>query len=161
MKEWIISVCAVVIITTIITLIAPNGKLGKFIKSIFSLIVTLVILQPIQTFDFSSFDFDFVTAGSEVILQENYLDYVSESSIIKKQTNCEELLAYHGIKNSEVIIDYTVSESHKVKYEKVSINLENAVIISGKEHIDIIDEIKKIVSEYLTVNKDDLVIYGK
>jgi hypothetical protein len=59
-----------------------------------------------------------------------------------------------------VEIEYSLLDNRQIKREKVSVNLENAVIISEKEHIDIIDEIRNIVSEYLTVNKENVVIYG-
>ena len=104
---------------------------------------------------------DFENYNTEVALQENYLSHVNQLSIKQIETNCEELLEFYGVKRAEVNVDYTIGENRQIKYLKVYINLENAVIISEKEHIDIIDEIKKIISEYLQINKTDLVIYGK
>ena len=48
MKTWIISISAIIILTSIFGLIIPESKIGKLIKSIFSILVVFVIAEIIH-----------------------------------------------------------------------------------------------------------------
>ena len=160
MKEWILSVCAVTILTVIVGMILPQGKMGKFIKSIFSLIIMLVILKPILSFDLDDLHFDMGVGNTEVVYQKNYLDYVNQKKIDSVESDCADVLYNIGVSGANILLDFSTDENYEIMITKVNINLENAVIISGNKHIDIIEEIKNALSEYLSVNKEIMVIYG-
>ncbi|WBW95330.1 stage III sporulation protein AF [Oceanirhabdus sp. W0125-5] len=46
-KEWIISICTMIVIMTGVELILPNNKLKKYCKFVMGLILMLVIINPI------------------------------------------------------------------------------------------------------------------
>lgn len=46
MKAYILSIAGVVLISAIVTIIAPNGKMGKFVKGTVRLFILVVMLAP-------------------------------------------------------------------------------------------------------------------
>ena len=152
MKEWIISIIAIIILTTILNLILPDSKLKGIIKCCFSLVSILVVMQPILNLNISEFNFTSVFNGNEIVLQENYLNYVNNEKIKNYTQNCISLLDDLGVESS-------VNDDLVIKFEKVLVNLKNSVLISDKEHIDIIEDIKKTLSDYLKIEEKLVVIY--
>ena len=55
MKVWIISIGAVILMTVISLYIIPEGKLGKHVKGIFSVLIIFVIINPVINFDMDNF----------------------------------------------------------------------------------------------------------
>ena len=74
MKEWILSIGVVILLTSIVGLILPEGKMGKYIKCFFSFIILLVLLTPLLNKEVIYSDF--LINENEIQLQENYLNYV-------------------------------------------------------------------------------------
>lgn len=159
MKEWIISIASVVIFTSIISLIIPEGKMGEFIKGIFSLLIILIIIKPIFSLTTTNLDFSNIFNGAEIVLQNDYLDYISNKKTQKLTKECKEIIEKIGVKNADININYYVAENGNTTIKIVEINLKNAVLILNKEHIDIIDEIKNLISSYLLISSDMVIIY--
>lgn len=158
MKEYIISIGAIIVITSVISIILPNGKTGKFIKGLFSIIITLVILSPLTNVSFKVPNIgDFNT---KLEYQESFLFYITENKINGLEYDSEIILKNCGIKNAKVSIDYEVNEDFSHSIKKVKINLEKAVIISDGQHINIIEEGVNSLSKYLSVDKEDIKIDG-
>ena len=84
MKTWILSIGSIIILTSIISILFPEGKLGKNIKSVFSLIVVLTIIQPLATI--KNLDFSTILQSDEqqVVLQQDFIYYVTEQKITNR-----------------------------------------------------------------------------
>ena len=54
MKQWILSVGIIVLLTSMVSLILPEGKIGKFIKAMFSLIKASLTKYSIGVLDSKS-----------------------------------------------------------------------------------------------------------
>lgn len=50
MKGYVLSVAGVVLISAVISIIAPSGKMGKFVKSISRLFIFVVLISPFVRF---------------------------------------------------------------------------------------------------------------
>ncbi len=159
MKEWVISVTVAAFSTSVISLILPNGKLSKYIKSVFSLIMVFVVLQPIFKLKNVEVDFDKVFNDSEYTFQTDYLDYFNNKKIEIYKENCSEIIKDYCIDVFEIDVIYSISDFSELIVEKVVINLKNSVINSDKDHIDIIVGIKNAISKYLNINSDAVVVY--
>ncbi len=159
MKEWIISITSIVLITSVLSLILPHGKIGKFIKGVFSILFMFVVIKPITYFKEESFNFEDFINTDEIILQDNYLDYVYCKRVEDYKANCVKIIEKLGIKNSVVNIDYIIDEVQKLKINFIKINLQNSVIISDKQHINIKEEIITEIASYLNINKNSVIIY--
>ena len=159
MKSWIISISAVVIITAVISLILPEGKIGKYIKSIFSLFIVFTIIKPLFYIKNSEFNYENIFNQNEIELQFGFIEFISQEKIKEYENNCINILEKVGVNNALVEIIYSNDNQSKIKIEFINVNLKNSVIISDKSHIDIIKEIKNNISTYLNVSIESVKIY--
>ena len=159
MKDWIISVITVVLITSIICLILPQGKMGKYVKNIFSILTMLVIIKPIISLKEKDFNFEQAISANNIVLQHDYIEYINNKRIDEYKENCLKIIENKGVKNSMVSIDYLIEENENIKITYVQINLQNSVIISDKQHIDIKEEMITDIATYLNVKKSVVTIY--
>jgi len=159
MKDWLISICVTVILITILQLISPEGKIGKFVKGYFSILMVFVLLQPFVKLDLVE-NVVIKNQGVEnVVYKTDYLEFINKEKITKLEKNCVKLSEKVGIKDISVKIEYNVDDNFQTEIKKVNLNLSDAVIILDKAHIDIIEELKDNISQYLSVNKNLVVIY--
>ncbi len=158
MKSWILSIIIVVLSISIISLLFPSGKLGKFIKSIFAFVLTLVILKPITELKNQEFFVDFDKL--QISYQEEYLDYVNSFKVNKIIENCKLIANNYGVENLKVNVEYELAENAEFCLSKVVLNFENTVINSDKEHIVIIEKVKTAILNYLNVDYSKVVVYG-
>ena len=154
MKEWILSLCAVIVLTTVVFIILPNGKLNKIIKSIFSFIVLAVMIKPIFMLKDLSFNNSFFNDNSDLLVQYDYLKFIAEEKIDKYKKASSEILEQNGIYGGKISFEYFFDEYSRFIIKKVYINLTEAVIISDKEHIDIIKNIKADISKLILYNSE-------
>jgi len=160
MKNWILSIGAVIILTSILTLILPNSKLGKNIKSIFSLMIVLIILQPIVKLKDGRMNFDKINTEQAIILQDDFIHYIAEQKITNYEHKCQNFLIEKGINNAKTSIDYIVNTNGQVEIILVNVDLTNSVINSDLEHIDITEVICYEFSKILNVDKNKVKING-
>ena len=158
MKTWIISISAITILTTILGLIIPEGKSGKLIKSIFSVLIVFVVMNPLSSIKNQNITFEQFVNTSEIVLQNDYLDFVAEKKVFELEKESVKIIEKMGVNNAFVNIFYKYDESKKFLVQGAEINLKNAVIISDKAHIDIKEEMKKEVSLYLQIDKNNVFI---
>ena len=151
MKEWVLGVGGTVVIITIIGFILPNGKIGKYIKGIMNLLLLLVIFRPIFFIDFENIvDFDFDL--NNVFIQEDYIDYSFSKRNEFLEKECVQIIKKLNVDNPIVEIIYRKTETDIFMIEKVNIDLSKTVINSDKAHIDIIEQIRKNISRYLSID---------
>ena len=156
MKEWILSVAAIIILVEIISIILPDGKMNKYIRGTFSFLIILVILQPIINFNFdkySKFSFSNDEQENNIEYQDEYLGVVFENKVKILESDVDKILTQFGIFDAIVKIKYDIDDMKNLNVTNVEINLENAVINSDKEHINIIEQAKDGVANYLSVDK--------
>ncbi len=153
MKTWILSIICTVLISAIITMLLPEGKLLKHIKIIFGFIIIFVVIQPVFSLRNEEINFNFETNQSEIVFQKDYLSYVSNKRIEFLEESCEEILKENGFKNSKVHIEYTMDEQGQANVVNATIDLKNSVFIYETKHIDIIEDIITPVSKYLNLEE--------
>lgn len=159
MKNWIISLGTIIILSSLITIILPEGKLNKFIKCYLSLIIMIVIIQPITSIKSLNFCFENIFQGNQIELQYDYLEYVANIRINNYIDNCKKIAKDVGVDGLIVEIMYEIDENNEIIFNNVLLNFKNSVIISDKEHIDIIEEVKTSICKCLDVEQNKVVIY--
>lgn len=151
MSVWILSIVSVVLLSSMIYLIMPEGKCTEIIKCIFALITLIVVLNP-----FINYDFNLLNVNSDnnfrLEYNENYLAHINDRKIEEYYNGCNIIFDNFSISGGKLLIDYNVDGDYNLNIKKVTINLSNAVIISDKEHIDIIEEITCAFANYLSIN---------
>ena len=157
---WLTGILAVVILGTVVDLLLSESKMGKYIRSVFAAVTVLVIILPIPGFFQNGFKFDrdFILENS-FTLDENYLSYANRVKLDHLARGVEEQLRLDGIRNALVTVEGSATASD-IKIQLVRVNLKNAVIDENKAHINKYELVSGKVSEYLSIEKGQIIIDG-
>jgi len=158
MKDYILSVTSIILLTTISGLILPKSKIGNTVKGVYCLVAIIVISSPILKLLKKDFNFNIQNVNQNILLQENFLNYVnySKSNYLQETVNLYlKHLNYEDI--SCEIISNDSSESYKI--DKVYLYFTNSGIIKDEEHKYNIEEVKQAVSKYLSIQISKVEIY--
>lgn len=153
MKTWIISISAIVFITSIFGIIVPDSKIGKLIKSVFSILIIFVIISPIANIKNQDVSFENFINTSEIVYQNDYLDFIADKKAKELENESKKIIENLGVNNVFVNICYMHDHLEKFIVKSVEVNLKNAVIISDKAHINIKEQIRTELSSYLEIDK--------
>lgn len=154
MKTWIISISAIVFITSIFGIIVPDSKIGKLIKSVFSILIIFVIISPIANIKNQDVSFENFINTSEIVYQNDYLDFIANKKAKELENESKKIIENLGVNNVFVNICYMHNNLEKFIVKSVEVNLKNAVIISDKAHINIKEQIRTELSSYLEIDKN-------
>lgn len=159
MDAYILSVCGAVIISSLVTILLPDGKTGKFINGVLKLFCLLVILVPLFVF-FKNGSFE--TAGSaaegEISLDEEFIgdfydEFANEEARAVEKKIKEELSVTVTAQIEWDFVDYAYEVS------KVKIKIENFGMYGKDEHILVISKIEESVCALLNVRAEAVEIY--
>lgn len=159
MKEFLLSISSIILIFSILNLILPHGKISKSISSVFGILLLLVIIKPIINLKESGSILYNFTENNEIVIDEEYLYYVTHSRVNQIKNNVNNILNENGIEKSVITIDYDVDEDFSIKINKIYVDLRNSVIISNKEHIDVIESVLKEITSKINIEKNMVEIY--
>lgn len=157
MKNYLISVITIALIISIITVILPRGKLSKYVKSVCSFILAFSIVSPLMNFNEYGYTNIFTEHDYEIKLQEEYITYVFESKKTDDYKKIEQILNNNGINYSDIKIEYNVTDKTDFYPKKISVKLLKINTIVSK---DVLEEIKKTISEVFKINMENIIFYG-
>lgn len=176
LKNWIISICTVVILITAVEMLIPNNGFRKYVKFVLGLILITVLINPIlKVFD-RGFNIDayvskavtyFDTKGYENNVEEYKKDTMSNTLSTFKlnlENACEVKLKENFPNNSykvEADVDYEKGndcvyvKSLKVGIKDGSIEKVKKIEISTKGNVNnssqtLNDERSRLVKEFLS-----------
>lgn len=104
MKEWLLSITVIIILSIIILLILPEGKLYGLSKSIFSAMALITILSPIIDLNVFTDPIEFVFGEQEQVYQEDYLDYVFNIKVENIKKDCKKIIENNYSNNADIDI---------------------------------------------------------
>ena len=131
-KSWTFCICITLIISVILSILAPKGTMGKFYKVIISTFIFLSFLYPLSDFDIAEFKLDFDS------VYENVVETAAKTQV---ESAIENVLADNGIQNS--IVTASVFQSG----EELVISSVKISVADGYS----VDEVKDIVFKELGV----------
>ncbi len=144
MGQWVVTVCAIAILSAMCDVILPEGQTRKYVRTVFGVIVTLVMIKPIISFVAPALD---VVGGdyTEIKIQQNYIDNVTRKKYEAAAASAKARLKADGIDVKEIRLDEK-SESVTV-YLNTAQNEQTAV------------SVRKTMSAYFS--KLEIIIYWK
>lgn len=154
MTEYILSIISVILLTGAAGIVLPEGKTGKFVKSVFAVATLVVILTPLIRWKNSSlpaFDNDY-----SIEYDENFLDYIDFKESEYRSGVIEEMLREEGYES--LVQLYYERIDNEFKITKVLIFLQNSGISGQDEHIYIPSEIIQAVADHCGVGTDKVVV---
>lgn len=153
MWEWVISFCSVVLLCTIVTLIMPEGKMQNAVSFILIFLIIFVAVKPLFSLKDVYMDGDNEVNG-ELVLDIEYLDYFASKKNFELVENCKKILFDSLNEVVDIQIDAGFNDILQYTIKNVKVILEQSVINENSEHIDITIEVKKLLSEYLNIEKE-------
>ena len=153
--SYIISIIGVVFLGVMIDVIAPEGKMNNFIKSIFAVFLLFVMVCPIVDFFTNNKLSGFF--NTKLNVDEEYLEQTSELRIDNYELLIISELEKKGIYGVKVEIEgKIVGENKNIK--KVMVDTSNLVLTNADEHINKYKVITELIYDILKV-KSEVIIY--
>ena len=147
MQGWIVSVVAVIVLGVMLEIVLPDGKITKYVKGTFSLLVIFVIIAPLPKLLKSEYNFDFQTAWQNA--NQTFAEETKDGYFDEKEDALERYLAFYGY-------------DCNVQIEKASgfLQIENVYVTVYGANFDI-EELKDLVQNNLKIDREKIRIVIK
>ena len=124
MGAWLLKITGVIALSTLSSLLIPNGQTKKYVKGIFALITLFVLVSPLPKLlksDFSGFPNAFDTV-SELEIDETFLYGVATNAYKTQERNIEKFLKEKGI---EAKVKFVVKSETSSEIDYVNVILSD------------------------------------
>ena len=153
MTAWIFSIIGIIFLGVMLEIVIPDGKTNSFIKSIYSIILMFVIVNPIiKIFNKDTLDL------SSINIVENNQDIITE----QKLTEIKFLIERHLLDNGIMGVDVEVkgySTNKDIIISEINVDISNIGILEKDEHINKYKLITMLIKEKVEVDEKNI-IYG-
>jgi len=140
MKAWLISVVGVVVLIAVAEMILPQGRLRSAIRSVFSIVLMLVVLAPLPSIKNAEWNGKY-----EIPMDEGTVEGVYTAKVVALENDCEAMLKSKGYENVEIVLLCEGGER---------VPSVRQVIVSGVAQSE---DVTKVLCEYLGVSVEKVV----
>lgn len=159
MATYILSVCGAVILSSLILVLLPEGRLGKFINGILKLFCLLVMTVPLfQFFTDEEYAVDSGDVNSEIKLDDPFIEYFYEEMSLREEVGLKELLETEYLVELEVRIGWTFVD-YAYEVSNVTIKIKNFGMYGDDEHILVISELRDRTAEVMKISAEAVEVY--
>ncbi len=158
MGAWLLKITGVIALSTLSSLLIPNGQTKKYVKGIFALITLFVLVSPLPKLlksDFSGFPNAFDTA-SELEIDETFLYGVATNAYKTQERNIEKFLKENGI---EAKVKFVVKSETSSEIDYVNVILSDMSFERDKSNSIDIGALKSEISKFSGVPEDKLRVF--
>lgn len=156
MSSYILKIVGVVVITVLIDILMPSGKMEKMVKTAMSLIVILVIVSPIPNFIKKIKDYS--VGDDKSLIDLEYVKKINLQKIDSVEEKIKEDLKQSGISNIEIELMCDMS-STEIKYIFANIDARSVVLDNSAQGIDLIETVKNSVLKFIEIKKENILVY--
>ncbi len=155
-SAWVLSIAGVCVLSVLVELVLPEGKTQKYIKTVFSFFVIIVIIAPLPKLAKSDFSLDSIIAGDNVELQEDFIYQINRDKLDAISQDIESDLNQQGIRGVQVLVSANIFTSN-LEIEAVFVDLFEMVITQESQHINTHETIKRTVKKYVDIKEENIV----
>lgn len=158
MGAWLLKITGVIALSTLSSLLIPNGQTKKYVKGIFALITLFVLVSPLPKLlksDFSGFPNAFDTA-SELEIDETFLYGVATNAYKTQERNIEKFLKENGI---EAKVKFVVKSETSSEIDYVNVILSDMSFERDKSNSIDIGALKSEISKFSGVPEYKLRVF--
>ena len=154
MKAYIISILGITLCGVLIDIVLPAGSTSKYIKSIYSIFVVAVILNPLITFfaKTKNINLDY----NNFKTSQTLIDYINTQKIKSVETTIIEELKQKGVTNIEVKINYDW-QNNQLVYKSCLIDLKNMVYQPTDKHTNKYELITEVVQQHTNLSNEVII----
>ncbi len=154
MKGYILSILGVVVVGILVDVIIPSGKMNKFIKSVYSIFVVLIIISPIIKLFNKHKDFNF--NYNDYTISQPLLNYINKQKLTAYKNDIISALNNEGLTGVDLEFNYSL-ENDKLILNSCTVNLKNLSISSNFTHTNKYEFISKVVTTVTGLNAEEIV----
>ena len=150
-SSWVLSIAGVICLSVLIELVMPEGQMNKYIKSIFSFVIILVIILPLPKLIKKEIDDSNLFNYQEIELQTDYLKEINLSKVTSITKSINSDLEEMGYLNVNLSISADIFDE-KMDYRGIYVNLRDLVILDNSRHkniVEIKEDIKVVIAKYI------------
>lgn len=158
MGAWLLKITGVIALSTLSSLLIPNGQTKKYVKGIFALITLFVLVSPLPKLlksDFSGFPNAFDNV-SELEIDETFLYGVATNAYKTQERNIEKFLKEKGI---EAKVKFVVKSETSSEIDYVNVILSDMSFERDKSNNIDIGALKSEISKFSGVPEDKLRVF--
>lgn len=159
MQGYILAVCGAVILSALVSILLPEGRIGKFVNGMLKVFCVLVMLLPLYELiaGLSAPETGGAETEAAAELDEPFLDRMFAERAREQEGELAFALSQDpGVEVSAEILWKRVEYAYEV-YE-VRVKIENFGIYGEDEHIFVIEQVEERVSE-LMGKSPEVVVY--
>lgn len=140
MKEYILAVAGAVLLSAALAIVAPSGKMGKFVKGMTKLVLLVVLLTPFFGIaEGKPIVFDSAPIGED----EAFLTACDKMAERDAEEGIEAML----FRTYNIGCEATAKRGKERRFEKISVKITDFGIYGQDRHIDMIADVKKLLEE--------------
>lgn len=158
MGAWLLKITGVIALSTLSSLLIPNGQTKKYVKGIFALITLFVLVSPLPKLlksDYSGFPNAFGTVA-ELEIDETFLYGVATNAYKTQERNIEKFLKEKGI---EAKVKFVVKSETSSEIDYVNVILSDKSFERDKSNSIDIGALKSEISKFSGVPEDKLRVF--
>ena len=136
MGKWVVTVAGIAIFSVLCDVILPEGQTRKYVKTVFGVVVTLVVVQPVIQLFNGGFSEVYTSGDSTAAVQQQFID----SAAARQQDN--------AIKNITAIL-----ENKGLAVENITLSPSDSSVVVQLDapHTQQAEEtVKTVVSVYFS-----------
>lgn len=135
MAYWVISVSGIAILSVLCDVILPEGEMRKYIKTVFGIVVTLVIIQPIVMFVSRGASAPQAGGGADIEIQQQYLQSSDKRKETYEISNLVQIMQANGIEVTDISAEkssgtlfVTVNENYNLVHDKLMRQIASKIL---------------------------------
>jgi hypothetical protein len=148
--KCVVSIVGIVFIGIMFDMVYPNGKTNLLIRSIFGILLLLVILNSIFNIKFD-YRYNYV--------DENLLESIKLNKDKLLESEINSYIFSLGIDEVFVEID-TKLQNNEYVIENIYIDISNAVLLKNFENINKYEVISNELCKKINIDKERIVFFG-
>lgn len=158
MSAYILAVCGAVLIATLVTILLPEGKIGKFINGILRVFCVFILMLPIYSLVTQWTEDGFSpTTNGKIELDNSFLEHNYAIWAKEKEKQIKSIVENEFKITVTVLLDWTYAREEFI-VQKIEVKIESFGIIPVDEHIYTIQQVQKRVQKIVNT---EVVVYGK
>lgn len=153
LSVWTLSVAGIVVLAQLVDIILPEGQTAKYIKSVISVIIVFVLLQPISALS----NLKLFEDTDQTYVNQAYLDDIYVKQVAQIEENVNSVLADNGINVTAQVICSRLDNLPRIDF--IIVNISQSVIESSDALIEYKEKIITTLSGNLNVEEAKIWFY--
>jgi len=155
MLAYIVSVAGICVLTVLLDIILPEGNMNKYIKSVFSVLVIIVVISPVVKALRSDIDFDMIfrQEGATYQTDGNFIIATNAAVLDTRKQAATKLLDAGGYTYAGMDVIACTENTQKVSYVNVFIYSDS---IKDKDKNIYIQNVQEVLGNFFRIERTNI-----